>query len=154
MGKKPNNSHISSEALLNKVDRLRELNIAQHVGLPQVNEVMGISMGEDSSNGSVFSEDILKIEICGPEEDYLTIIDVPGIFRVAGGLTTPEDVALVRNIVTKYIKDKRTIILAVIPSNVDIATQEILSLAKEHDPQGERTLGILTKPDLFWRPSP
>ncbi|KAL1900328.1 hypothetical protein Cpir12675_001012 [Ceratocystis pirilliformis] len=157
------------EALLNKVDQLRELNVSQHVGLLQVkddnplmhnfelfinsnchkvNEAMGISMGEVSSNGSVFSEDVLKIEICGPKEDYLTIIDVPGIFRVAGGLTTPGDFTLVRNIVTKYIKDKRTVILAVIPSNVDIATQEILSLAKEHDPKGERTLEILTNPDL------
>ncbi|KAL5601178.1 hypothetical protein BROUX41_005983 [Berkeleyomyces rouxiae] len=116
--------------------------------LNEVNEAMGISMDEISIKGSVFSEDILKIEICGPDEDFLTIIDVPGIFRVAGGVTTPEDIILVKNIVTNYIRDKRTIILAVIPSNVDIATQEALSLAKEYDPNGERTLGILTKPDL------
>jgi hypothetical protein len=38
--------------------------------------------------------------------------------------------------------------MAVIPSNVDIATQEILKLAKEADPTGSRTLGVLTKPDL------
>jgi len=34
-----------------------------------------------SCEGTVFSEDILEIEICGPGEDYLTTIDVPGIFR-------------------------------------------------------------------------
>ncbi len=102
-----------------------------------------------SSDGSVFSEDVLKIEICGPDEDYLTVIDVPGIFRDATeGVTTKEDIELVRNMVKEYIKDNRTIILAVLPSNVDIATQEILSLAKEHDKAGERTLGVLTKPDL------
>lgn len=46
------------------------------------------------------------------------------------------------------MKDPRTIILAVIPCNVDIATQEILKLAKDADPQGVRTMGVLTKPDL------
>jgi hypothetical protein len=50
--------------------------------------------------------------------------------------------------VKKYIKDSRTIILAVIPCNQDIATQEILKLAKEVDPEGVRTMGVLTKPDL------
>lgn len=50
--------------------------------------------------------------------------------------------------VKSYIKDPRTIILAVVPAPVDIATQEILSMAAEVDPQGQRTLGVLTKPDL------
>jgi len=57
--------------------------------------------------------------------------------------------ALVRRIMYRHIKDERTIILAVIPSNMDIATQEILSIAKDLDPNGVRTLGVLTKPDLI-----
>ena len=38
--------------------------------------------------------------------------------------------------------------LTVVPSNVDIATQEILTMAEEVDEDGHRTLGVLTKPDL------
>ena len=104
---------------------------------------------ETSGSGSVFSEDVLKIEICGPFVDYLTIIDVPGIFRTPmEGVTTKADIALVRNMVEGYIKDSRTVILAVLPCNIDISNQEILTLAEEYDKKGERTLGILTKPDL------
>ena len=55
---------------------------------------------------------------------------------------------LVQRMVKSYIKDSRTIILAVIPAPVDIATQEILSMAEEADPLGQRTL---TKPDLVDR---
>ncbi|KAH6853441.1 COG4 transport protein-domain-containing protein [Chaetomium sp. MPI-CAGE-AT-0009] len=99
--------------------------------------------------GSVFSEDVLKIEICGPSVDYLTVIDVPGIFRTpTEGITTNEDMAMVKNMVRWYIQDSRTVILAVLPSNIDISNQEILTMAAEYDPKGERTLGILTKPDL------
>ncbi|KAF5230831.1 hypothetical protein FANTH_13682 [Fusarium anthophilum] len=51
--------------------------------------------------------------------------------------------------VKNYICNSCTVILAVLPCNVDIATQEILAFTEEVDPTGERTLGILTKPDLL-----
>ncbi|KAK1992733.1 interferon-induced GTP-binding protein Mx1 [Colletotrichum falcatum] len=87
--------------------------------------------------------------INGPKQHHLTVIDVPGIFRTATkNLTTDDVIVLVRNMVKRYIKDQRTIILAVIPCNVDIATQEVLTLANEVDREGIRTMGVLTKPDL------
>ena len=46
------------------------------------------------------------------------------------------------------MQNPRSVILAIIPANVDIATQEILEMAAELDVNGERTLGVLTKPDL------
>ncbi|KAL8918465.1 MAG: hypothetical protein Q9172_005424 [Xanthocarpia lactea] len=101
---------------------------------------------------STFSDDILKIELSGPSRQHLSIIDVPGIFRTpTEGVTTKEDMARVQHMVKSYIKDPRTIILAVVPAPVDIATQEILSMAEEADPLGQRTLGVLTKPDLVDR---
>ena len=109
---------------------------------------MGLRTDVSTGIGAVFSEDVLKIEVQGPHEDYLTIIDVPGIFRTTTQGTTKDDMVIVRDLVKKYIKDDRTVILAVLPSNVDIATQEILELAEDYDKNGERTLGVLTKPDL------
>lgn len=98
---------------------------------------------------SAFSEDVLKIELCGPSKPHLSVIDVPGIFRTpTEGLTTKEDMSMVRRMVHRYIENSRTIILAVIPANVDIATQEILTMAADVDPSGQRTLGVITKPDL------
>lgn len=112
---------------------------------------MGIpAPGQSMAPGqSTFSDNILKIELGGPSRQHLSVIDVPGIFRTpTSGVTTKSDMGLVQNMVQYYIKDSRTIILAVIPAPVDIATQEILSMAEEVDPLGQRTLGVLTKPDL------
>lgn len=93
---------------------------------------MGIRTDDSSSGGTVFSEDVLKIEICGPDKDYLTAIDVPGIFRTpTQGITTKEDMGLVNNMVKGYIRDNRTTILAMLVSNIDIANQEILALAED-----------------------
>ncbi|KAI0399376.1 P-loop containing nucleoside triphosphate hydrolase protein [Xylaria palmicola] len=123
------------------------------------NEVMGIrgSSSAATSDGSplpAFSEHILKIEKTGPEEDHFTVIDVPGIFRQeTEGVTTENDIELVKNMVKSYMKESRTIILAIIPSNVDPATQEILKLAKKADPSMTRTMAVLTKPDLAIEPA-
>ncbi|RDW63442.1 hypothetical protein BP6252_10987 [Coleophoma cylindrospora] len=121
--------------------------------LKEANNKMGLRADILTGDGAVFSEDVLKIEVKGPHEDYLTVIDVPGIFRTTTQGTTKEDMAMVRELVKTYIKEDRTIILAVLPSNVDIATQEILELAEEYDKNGERTLGVLTKPDLVFEAS-
>ncbi|KAI1650814.1 P-loop containing nucleoside triphosphate hydrolase protein [Daldinia loculata] len=120
----------------------------------EANEAMGIksstkSTSPDGSSLPAFSEHILKIEKLGPEEDHFTVIDVPGIFRKeTEGVTTEADIELVMNMVKNYMKDPRTIILAIMPSNVDPATQEILKLAKKADPSMTRTMAVLTKPDL------
>jgi len=113
------------------------------MGIPKPGEPLGTTQ-------STFSDDLLSIELCGPDKQNLSIIDIPGIFRTpTEGITTQADMSLVRRIMYRYISDERTIILAVIPSNTDIATQEILTIAKEVDPKGLRTLGVLTKPDLI-----
>jgi len=54
----------------------------------------------------------------------------------------------VNNLINSYLIQERTIILAVLPANQDIATCDILERAAQVDPTGERTIGVLTKPDL------
>ncbi|KAL2876183.1 hypothetical protein SGCOL_008544 [Colletotrichum sp. CLE4] len=117
----------------------------------EANEVIGLRGLNDGDNPklSTFVEDVSKIEVNGPNQNQLIIIDIPGIFHTSTkGLTTENDIVIVRNMVDRYIKDQRTIILAAIPCNVDIASQEALTLAKEIDSEGLRIMGVLTKPDL------
>lgn len=96
-----------------------------------------------------FSADVLRLKIIGPHEDHLSVIDVPGIFKTTTpGLTSKSDIAVVRDMVLNYMRNPRSIMLAVVPANVDLATQEIIEISRELDPNGTRTLRILTKPDL------
>ena len=48
-----------------------------------------------------------------------------------------------------YIDQPNALILALSPANVDLANSDSLKLAKEVDPEGERTIGVLTKIDLM-----
>ncbi|KAL8969301.1 MAG: hypothetical protein Q9183_002068 [Haloplaca sp. 2 TL-2023] len=119
--------------------------------LDEVHDAMGIGESASGKKKS-FSDDVLKIELAGPSQQHLSVVDVPGIFRkVTDGVTTSTDIVNVRAMVERYMANSRSIILPVIPANVDIANQEILDMAEKHDSDGQRTLGVLTKPDLVDR---
>ncbi|CAB1329153.1 unnamed protein product [Coregonus sp. 'balchen'] len=102
-----------------------------------------------AGKGVGICEDLITLQITSSTVCDLSLIDLPGITRVAVK-GQPDDIgAQINNLITKYIKNKRTIILVVVPCNVDIATTEALKMAQEVDPEGTRTLAILTKPDLI-----
>ncbi|KAL2266992.1 hypothetical protein VTJ83DRAFT_4269 [Remersonia thermophila] len=118
--------------------------------IEEANEVMGVrSAFSNDASLPMFSDDILKVEISGPEQPHLTVIDVPGLFQVTDeGITTEHDKLKVENMVRRYMEHERTIILAVLSCLSDRATEGVLQLAKQADPDGLRTVGVLTKADL------
>ncbi|XP_073526941.1 interferon-induced GTP-binding protein Mx2-like [Phyllobates terribilis] len=98
--------------------------------------------------GKGVSQELITLGIECPNVPDLTLLDLPGITRVAVA-DQPQDIGQqIKKMIKKYIERQETINLAVVPSNVDIATTEALEMARQVDPKGERTLGILTKPDL------
>ncbi|OQE16540.1 hypothetical protein PENFLA_c027G00286 [Penicillium flavigenum] len=116
--------------------------------MKEVHEVMNLSSC-DGDQKPTFSNSVLQLEIRGPNESHLSVIDVPGIFRnTTPDRTTKNDITMVRNMVLRYMQNQRSIMLAVVPADVNIATQEIIQMASDIDPEGGRTLRILTKPDL------
>lgn len=79
----------------------------------------------------------------------LTLVDLPGLTKNPVG-DQPEDIEIqIRELVSKYIKNPNSIILAVTAANTDFATSEAIKLAREVDPEGKRTLAVLTKLDIM-----
>ncbi|XP_058623273.1 interferon-induced GTP-binding protein Mx2-like, partial [Onychostoma macrolepis] len=114
--------------------------VERHVAAAQ-NELAGKGVG--------ISEELITLEIMSPDVCDLTLIDLPGIARVPVE-GQPEDIGKqIKRLIMKYIKKRETINLVVVPCNIDIATTEALKMAQEVDPEGKRTLAILTKPDLI-----
>ena len=81
----------------------------------------------------------------------LTVIDLPGVTRVPlKGSDQNEDIEKVtKDMAMRYITDPRTIILAVLPANQDMSTSDALQMARFADPQGLRTIGVITKIDIM-----
>ncbi|KAF4074957.1 hypothetical protein AMELA_G00229270 [Ameiurus melas] len=93
------------------------------------------------------TDKLISLEVTSTNVPDLTFIDLPGIAHVPVK-AQPEDIGeQIKRWIKKFITKQDIIILVVVPCNVDITTTA-LKMAEEVDPNGERTLGILTKPDL------
>jgi len=104
--------------------------------------------GARSNRGSIF-EDVLRVRYSGPELPSLTIVDLPGLFETElDGGSGAERVA---ELVTSYMRDDKSIILAVVVADNDPENQKVFKYLKDFDPTGSRTLGIITKPDKVER---
>ncbi|KAJ5471918.1 hypothetical protein N7539_008487 [Penicillium diatomitis] len=117
-------------------------------GLPILIEKAKGAMGI-TTHGKAFSNDLLRIEVSGPDRPHLTIVDLPGLIHSETKQQSARDVQLVQDVVQSYMKEPRSVILAVVSAKNDFANQIVLKLAREADPFGKRTLGIITKPDTL-----
>ncbi|THC91703.1 hypothetical protein EYZ11_008848 [Aspergillus tanneri] len=100
-----------------------------------------------STTGKAFSSSILRVEISGPNQPTLTVVDLPGFIHSGSNEQPSTVVKLVSDMVGAYMENPRSIILAVVSAKNDYANQIVLSRAREVDPDGLRTLGLITKPD-------
>ena len=91
----------------------------------------------------------INLRIFAPTVVTLTLVDLPGLTKVPVG-DQPKDIERqIREMVLKYISRPSCIILAVTAANTDLANSDGLKLAREVDPEGLRTIGVLTKIDLM-----
>ncbi|XP_060898306.1 interferon-induced GTP-binding protein Mx-like [Labrus mixtus] len=113
-----------------------------------VDEKVREAQNKMAGKGAGISDELISLEIASPDVPDLTLIDLPGITRVAVKEQSKDIGDQIKRLIQKFINRQETISLVVVPCNVDIATTEALKMAQEVDPDGGRTLGILTKPDL------
>ncbi|KAL2760467.1 hypothetical protein ACRALDRAFT_1059736 [Sodiomyces alcalophilus JCM 7366] len=91
----------------------------------------------------------INLRVYSPHVLTLTLVDLPGLTKVPVG-DQPRDIERqIRDMVLKYISKPNAIILAVTSANIDLANSDGLKLAREVDPEGQRTIGVLTKVDLM-----
>ncbi|KAH7835945.1 hypothetical protein Vadar_031343 [Vaccinium darrowii] len=91
----------------------------------------------------------IHLSIYSPNVVNLTLIDLPGLTKVAVEGQSESIVEDIENMVRSYVEKPNCIILAISPANQDIATSDAIKLAREVDPTGERTFGVVTKLDLM-----
>lgn len=136
-------SDLDRQRLLAFRETLNQLEDLPHI-IERAKSEMGIT-----ATGNAFSKNILRVEISGHEKPKLTVVDLPGLIHSESRNQSPADVELISNLVRSYMKNPRSVILAVVSAKNDYANQIILKRAKEVDREGLRTLGLITKPDTL-----
>ncbi|CAN1254465.1 Dynamin-related protein 5A, partial [Linum perenne] len=91
----------------------------------------------------------IHLSIYSPNVVNLTLIDLPGLTKVAVEGQSDNIVQDIENMVRSFIEKPNCLILAISPANQDLATSDAIKISREVDPSGERTFGVLTKIDLM-----
>eukprot|EP01059_Diplonema_ambulator_P028175 TRINITY_DN4690_c0_g1_i1.p1 TRINITY_DN4690_c0_g1~~TRINITY_DN4690_c0_g1_i1.p1 ORF type:complete len:670 (+),score=224.08 TRINITY_DN4690_c0_g1_i1:49-2010(+) len=149
--------HMTEEELRRRKESGEPQEVARFLHKPgeiysDFNEVkMEIERETDKKCGTrkgVCSEPI-RLEITSNHVLDLTVIDLPGLTKIAIDGQPQEIGKDIETMAIDWIKSKNTIILAVTAANTDIANSDALQLARRVDPHGDRTIGVLTKLDLM-----
>ncbi|XP_006358605.1 dynamin-related protein 1E-like [Solanum tuberosum] len=91
----------------------------------------------------------INLSIYSPNVVNLTLVDLPGLTKVAVEGQPESIVQEIEDMVRSYVEKPNCILLAITPANQDVATSDAIKIAREVDPAGERTIGVLTKLDLM-----
>ncbi|KAI0107148.1 P-loop containing nucleoside triphosphate hydrolase protein [Nemania sp. FL0031] len=141
-------TRFATELILRRDSAVAFRYLQVSLDLSEVVEAAKQVMGLDS-NDNVFSKDILRVEISGPTQPHLTMVDLPGLFLAGNKDQSDADAKLVEDLVLSYMRKPRSIILAVVSAKNDFALQQVTRHARALDPKGTRTLGLITKPDTL-----
>ncbi|XP_068104548.1 dynamin-1 isoform X5 [Hyperolius riggenbachi] len=91
----------------------------------------------------------INLRVYSPNVLNLTLVDLPGMTKIAVG-DQPADIEFqIREMLMQFVTKENCLLLAVSPANTDLANSDALKIAKEVDPQGLRTIGVITKLDLM-----
>ncbi|KAJ3261678.1 vacuolar protein sorting-associated protein 1 [Boothiomyces macroporosus] len=115
----------------------------------QVRKEIEAETDRTTSSKVALSPDPIYLKVTSPNVLTLTLVDLPGITKVPTGDQPKNIEQLIKDMILKFITRPNAIILAVTPANADIANSDGLKLARETDPDGLRTLGVMTKVDLM-----
>ncbi|XP_043936035.1 dynamin-1-like protein isoform X2 [Protopterus annectens] len=102
-----------------------------------------------TGNNKGISPEPIYLKIFSPHVLNLTLVDLPGITKVPVGDQPPDIEHQIKEMILTYISNPNSLILAVTAANTDMATSESLKLARDVDPDGRRTLAVITKLDLM-----
>ncbi|KAL4802639.1 Dynamin central region-domain-containing protein [Aspergillus unguis] len=115
----------------------------------QVKQEIEAETARIAGNNKGINRQPINLKIFSPHVLNLTMVDLPGLTKVPIG-DQPSDIEKqTRALILEYIAKPNSIILAVSPANVDLVNSESLKLARQVDPMGRRTIGVLTKLDLM-----
>lgn len=130
------------------LEKFEGVRLLAHNSLADAIEKAKAQMGIQDG-GKTFSSDILRVELSGPDHPNLTLVDLPGLYQAGSKSQSDADATVVTSLVSSYMESERSIILAVVSAKNDFNNQVVTRLARKIDPSGQRTLGLITKPDTL-----